>query len=198
MKKSLGCMAVATLMAGVLATYSADTASQEYQPNRHPNINQHARDQQTHAGKPHSDPMQHTQGTHQGNKPSHPSDQRWHTNQGASHPQNQHQSQKMGANPSHSNRPGAHYVVNDHNKHVMKQHYQRILGRVDRHRRPTFHQGQPIPSRYRHYITPAPTSLTRQLPNLPQGYDMGYYQGYTVVYDPKTFVIVSLVDLLMN
>ncbi|KFZ39037.1 hypothetical protein HR45_01170 [Shewanella mangrovi] len=98
------------------------------------------------------------------------------------------------ANP-HSN---AAYALSTHNKHVMQKHYHRILGKVDRHRRPKFNQGEVIPDRYRPYITPAPQTLVHRLTDLPRGCDVGYYQGYTVVYDPKTFVIVSLVDLLLN
>ncbi|QSX34247.1 hypothetical protein JYB87_03070 [Shewanella avicenniae] len=98
------------------------------------------------------------------------------------------------ANP-HSN---AAYALSSHNKHVLQSHYQRILPRVDRHKRPKFSQGEMIPDRYRQYITAAPDTLVRRLTDVPRGCNVGYYQGYGVVYDPETFLIVSLVDLLLN
>lgn len=108
------------------------------------------------------------------------------------------------ANQSHPGAPKsgkqtqASYEVNSRNREVMHQHYQRILKNVNRYNRPQFIQGQPIPSKYRPYITPSPYSLKKRVPHVPDGYVMGYYQGYTVIYDPKTFVILTLVDLLVN
>ncbi len=90
------------------------------------------------------------------------------------------------------------YAVDSRNKQTMKQHYQRILGNVDKQHRPSLQQGQPMPSKYRPYITAAPNSLKKRIPAVPNGYDIGYYQGYVVVYDPETFVILTLVDLLLN
>ncbi|WP_319380394.1 hypothetical protein [Thiomicrorhabdus sp.] len=80
----------------------------------------------------------------------------------------------------------------------MHQHYQKILGKVNRQHRPQFTQSRSIPVKYRPYITPAPNSLKKRIPHVPAGYSIGYYQGYVVVYDPKTFVILTLVDLLLN
>ncbi|QVK22987.1 hypothetical protein KHX94_17910 [Shewanella dokdonensis] len=55
-----------------------------------------------------------------------------------------------------------------------------------------------IPERYRPYITPAPSALIRRLNDIPPGCNVGYYQGYSVVYDPTTFAILTLVDLLVD
>ncbi|MCL1073138.1 hypothetical protein [Shewanella dokdonensis] len=98
------------------------------------------------------------------------------------------------ANPN----ANAAYAITNHNKHVMQQHYQRILGKVERHQRPTWHKGEVIPERYRPYITPAPSALIRRLNDIPPGCNVGYYQGYSVVYDPTTFAILTLVDLLVD
>ncbi|MBF6057494.1 hypothetical protein [Thiomicrorhabdus heinhorstiae] len=97
-----------------------------------------------------------------------------------------------------NNQPRASYTVNSRNREVMHHHYRKILGSVNRQHRPQFVQERVIPVRYRPYITPAPYSLKKRIPHIPAGYVIGYYQGYVVVYDPKTFLILTLVDLLVN
>ena len=46
------------------------------------------------------------------------------------------------------------------------------------------------------YLTPLPPNLYGYLPPPPPGYQVAYYQGYVVVYDPRTGFIVNVVDLL--
>lgn len=88
------------------------------------------------------------------------------------------------------------YDFRDQDRSRLQQHYRRSLQNVDREHRPQFESGREIPRAYRGYMTPAPAALRAQLPPPPEGYTLGYYQGYTVVYDPTTFVILSVIDLL--
>jgi Ni/Co efflux regulator RcnB len=88
------------------------------------------------------------------------------------------------------------YDFRQQDRAYLQQHYRRSIGGVDREHRPQFEAGREIPRAYRGYFTPAPDSLRRRLPPPPAGYTIGYYQGYTVVYDPATFVILSVLDLL--
>lgn len=74
--------------------------------------------------------------------------------------------------------------------------YRRILGNINRARRPRFAVGGYFPGAYLPYFTPVPASLYGYLPPVPPGYALGYYQGYVVVYDPATFYILNLIDLL--
>jgi hypothetical protein len=67
---------------------------------------------------------------------------------------------------------------------------------VNRAHRPDFHPGSPIAAAYRPYITPVPADVRRGLPPPPSGYQIGYYQGYSVVYNPVSYVILSVLDLL--
>ncbi|MFT4045762.1 MAG: hypothetical protein QM661_03605 [Solimonas sp.] len=90
------------------------------------------------------------------------------------------------------------YNFRDEDRAQLQQHYRSSLKRVDTHRRPQFAAGQEIPRAYRGYVTPAPAAVRAHLPPPPDGYTVGYYQGYTVVYDPTTFVILSVVDLLTH
>jgi hypothetical protein len=100
--------------------------------------------------------------------------------------------------PSHGNNANAHvYALEQQDRARLKRHYQRVLGHVDRAHRPHFEPGHIIPVLYRPYITLAPLTLRRHLPPLPPGYVMGYYQGYSIVYDPTTFAIITIVDLLL-
>lgn len=98
------------------------------------------------------------------------------------------------AEPAHSS--NAHYSFGASEKQQLQAHYKSSLGHVDRAKRPSFKAGEKVPSSYRKYITPAPASIRGHLPTPPSGYTIGYYQGYTVVYDPTTYVILSVLDLL--
>lgn len=49
---------------------------------------------------------------------------------------------------------------------------------------------------HRPHIMPVPVHVLRTLPPPPPGYVIGYYQGYNVVYDPTTYVILTAIDLL--
>ncbi|WP_028008422.1 hypothetical protein [Solimonas flava] len=93
-------------------------------------------------------------------------------------------------------RHAAGYDFRDQDRSHLQQHYRRSLQSVDRAHRPRFEAGHEIPRAYRGYVTPAPAALRAQLPPPPEGYALGYCQGYTVVYDPTTFVILSVIDLL--
>jgi len=53
-----------------------------------------------------------------------------------------------------------------------------------------------FPYAYIPYISPLPPTVYGYLPPPPPGYSMGYYQGYVVVYDPITYFIANVIDLL--
>jgi Ni/Co efflux regulator RcnB len=80
----------------------------------------------------------------------------------------------------------------------LRRYYQAPLGTVRVERRPHFSVGYAIPRAYRSHITVMPQHVRRHLPPPPRGYQVGYYQGYSVVYDPVTFTILSVLDLLTH
>ncbi|NUU01262.1 hypothetical protein [Herbaspirillum robiniae] len=92
--------------------------------------------------------------------------------------------------------PDRHYEFRDADREKLRQHYNGDLKRVDRGHRPDFREGQPVPADYRGRIKPVPQSVRRDLPPPPKGYQMGYYDGYTVVYDPVSFTILQVLDIL--
>ncbi|MFZ0521998.1 MAG: hypothetical protein WAL95_13305 [Candidatus Acidiferrales bacterium] len=79
---------------------------------------------------------------------------------------------------------------------ICGRYYRRNFSYIKRSRRPVFIIGGYIPFGSRGYFTPLPPNLLGYLPPPPPGYVIGYYDGYCVVYDPVTFTILNVVDLL--
>jgi len=69
------------------------------------------------------------------------------------------------------------------------------MRRLNRWQRPHFFVGGYIPAIYLADIQPIPRHLLMELPPVPPGYAIGYYDGYCLVYDPYTLMIVSVIDL---
>jgi hypothetical protein len=92
------------------------------------------------------------------------------------------------------NRPSYQFRPND--RDFLRRHYIRSLRSINRARRPVFTIGGYFPVGDIGYITAVPQSLYGSIPPPPPGYQMGYYDGYVVVYDPLTYFIANLVDLM--
>jgi hypothetical protein len=92
------------------------------------------------------------------------------------------------------NRPSYNFRPN--NRSYLHNYYRRSLVSINRLNRPRFIIGGFFPFAYIPYITPLPPQVYGQLPPPPPGYSMGYYDGYVVVYDPITYFIANVVDLL--
>jgi hypothetical protein len=103
-----------------------------------------------------------------------------------------HRPPQWGRPPAH--RPPYHFRPNDYA--YLHRYYSRNLIYINRARRPVFVIGGYFPYTDIRYITPLPANVYGYLPPPPPGYQMGYYQGYVVVYDPVTYFIVNVIDLL--
>jgi Ni/Co efflux regulator RcnB len=88
------------------------------------------------------------------------------------------------------------YRFRDADRRYLQRHYGSSLRTVRVDRRPVFVPGRVIPAVYRPQVAVLPAHVHRHLPPPPRGYRVGYYQGYSVVYDPLTFTILSVLDLL--
>lgn len=91
-------------------------------------------------------------------------------------------------------RPGYYFGPRDRDR--VRRYYARDFGYINRARRPHFVIGAYIPFGYRSYLRPIPPPIFAYLPPPPPGYALGYFDGYVVVYDPTTFAILSVIDLL--
>ena len=98
------------------------------------------------------------------------------------------------ANRGSQGRPNYQFRSQDTGR--LRQYYQGGFGRIDRRHRPRFNRGGYVPRTYWGDFQPVPASLIGYLPAVPPGYAIGYYDGYVVVYDPSTYLIVSVLDIL--
>jgi hypothetical protein len=103
-----------------------------------------------------------------------------------------------GAQPAHAARPApnAHYQFRQQDKPRLRQHFQSQLAHVDRHNRPHVVVGAYLPSGWQTYIVPVPVEVVTYLPPPPEGYELAFYNGYIIVYDPLSGLILSVTDLL--
>src|SRR5882757_6573595 len=95
-----------------------------------------------------------------------------------------------------SNRPLPPYQWRPGDRDRVRRYYRRNFGYINRGRRPSFIVGGFIPFGDRGYFRPLPPPLLGYLPPPPPGYVIGYFDGYAIVYDPISFTILSVVDLL--
>lgn len=140
-------------------------------------------------GKPQPSRPGHNNGrpTTQPNRPNHPSPGR----PGTGRP-NPGRPQTRPSRPQ--NRPNYRFRSQDTSR--LRQYYRGGFGRINRRNRPHFYHGGYIPRTYWGDFQPVPYSLIGYLPAVPPGYAIGYYDGYVVVYDPTTYLILSVLDIL--
>jgi hypothetical protein len=92
------------------------------------------------------------------------------------------------------NRP--HYAFRPNDRSYLRRYYQGRFGAINRLHRPHFIIGGFFPFAYIADLQPLPPDVYGYLPPPPPGYSMGYYDGYVVVYDPVTYFIANVIDLL--
>jgi len=80
----------------------------------------------------------------------------------------------------------------------LHRYYARSLLSINLSNRPVFSVGGFFPYAYIPYITPVPPAVYSYLPPPPPGYEMGYYDGYVMVYDPVTYFIANVIDLMQQ
>jgi hypothetical protein len=91
-------------------------------------------------------------------------------------------------------RPSYSFRPND--RAYLLRHYRNHLRSIQRARRPRLIIGGFFPYGDIGYLSPLPPTLYGYLPPPPPGYQMGYFDGYVVVYDPITYFIANVIDLL--
>jgi hypothetical protein len=106
------------------------------------------------------------------------------------------QPQNTQADHRNQPKPNVHYSFRSEDKGKLRAHYQAQFGSIDRAHRPHFSSGAYFPNEYVTYIEPVPVDVIGLLPAIPEGYVAGYWDGYCFIYDPSTFYIVAVIDLM--
>jgi hypothetical protein len=95
----------------------------------------------------------------------------------------------------HRPAPNAHYQISRQAAPKLRQHFQSQLAHVNRNNRPHVVAGGSLPSGWQTYIVPVPVEEFTYLPPVPEGYQMAFYNGYIIVYDPYSGLVVDVIDL---
>ena len=108
-------------------------------------------------------------------------------------PQDQEQ---RGDDRDRHNEGRAEYHFRAEDRDHFTPHYQNDIKRWRQHpdRRHDLRAGERLPSGVR--LKSVPTSYYRTLPPPPQGYRLGYYDGYVVAYNPTTQIVADVLDLV--
>src|SRR4051812_34246436 len=90
----------------------------------------------------------------------------------------------------------AEYHFRAEDRDHFRPHYEKDIKQWRQHpdRRHNFRAGERVPSGVR--LKSVPTSYYRTLPPPPPGYQLGYYDGYVVAYNPTTQIIADVLDLV--
>lgn len=90
------------------------------------------------------------------------------------------------------------YHFRDQDGAKLREHYRanfRTGDHIDMGRRVHFTVGARMPDDWKTRMHPVPEVIVRELPPVPSGLEIGYLDGYAVVYDPSTAEIVEVLDV---
>jgi Ni/Co efflux regulator RcnB len=87
------------------------------------------------------------------------------------------------------------YAWNRGNVRRLHSYFYEDMRRVNQWHRWHLFVGGYFPRRYESYIQPIPPSLMVYLSPVPPRYEIGYFDGYCFVYDPRSLLVVSVVDV---
>ncbi len=90
----------------------------------------------------------------------------------------------------------AHYHFRAEDRSKLRPHFQAQLAHVDRAHRPHVAAGVTLQPTYQTVIEPVPQDVIVYLAPPPPGYEFGFLDGYVLVYDPSTFFVIDVIDLL--
>jgi hypothetical protein len=98
-------------------------------------------------------------------------------------------------------RAAREYHFREGDAQKLRDHYRanfRENDRIEAAHRARFVVGGRLPGDWKVRIHPVPEVVLRELPAIPAGLEIGYLDGYTVVYDPATLDIVEVLDVWPN
>jgi len=91
--------------------------------------------------------------------------------------------------------PYPHFVWGPGSGWRLHQYFLADIRRVDRVQRPYLSVGSYLWPSDLDRMRQIPPDLLAYLPQVPAGYAIGYYDGYCLVYDPYSLMIVGMIDL---
>jgi Ni/Co efflux regulator RcnB len=105
------------------------------------------------------------------------------------------------AAPQHPDNHGhaaASYHFRAQDKAKLQPHYRAAqhTQKVDPAHRWAWRRGQNLPDGWHDHIEALPEGDIHLLPAAPAGYIFGYYDGWAVVYDPNTGVVLDAIDVM--
>ena len=103
------------------------------------------------------------------------------------------QGDRKEANRGEANKK-ADYHFRGNEKSKLRASYHNINS-VDRSHRVSIAREQVLPVQVRTEIQPVPVDVVSYLPPVPEGYMVGFVDGYCVVYNPNTFIVIDVLDL---
>jgi hypothetical protein len=95
--------------------------------------------------------------------------------------------------PYHPGRPN--YIWGGGNGWRLHQFFLGDMRRINRMHRHQFYEGGYFPRVFVAHIQPISPDLMAYLPPVPPGLEIGYYDGYCLIYDPDSLRIFSVIDL---
>jgi Ni/Co efflux regulator RcnB len=96
----------------------------------------------------------------------------------------------------HEERAEYHFRQEDRNQ--FSSHYKSNIRQMQQHpdRRHHIRAGEQLPNDFRSHVKTVPPSYYRNVPPPPRGYQLGYYDGYVVAYNPATRIVADVLDLV--
>jgi Ni/Co efflux regulator RcnB len=111
-------------------------------------------------------------------------------------PAQQDSEQRERARPEQQAKREYHFRTEDHAR--LREHYRtsfRDNDKIDVAHRPRFVVGGKLPGDFRVRFHPLPEVIVHELPAIPAGLEVGYVDGYAVVYDPVSLEIIEVLDV---
>ena len=114
------------------------------------------------------------------------------------HPQDHPQDQQQHDQQQHKAAPNANYRFRAQDKTKLQPHYRAAHphpenAHPENAHRWAWHRGVNLPQGWQGQIEPLPQADIALLAPPPPGYEFGYFNGWAIVYDPNTGVILDAV-----
>ncbi len=202
----VGRLAVAPIaFAALCGAAYADPPSEPDQEQAHPAAKPEAEEakpakpaeQKPHEAAPHAEPAHPTSGASSGGtaamRPEKPAEAQ---HEPARHEDTHPAAATTAAPHAADNKPRPNYHITRTATTTIKEHFTKQITTVNRSSRTTIVVNQAVAARGRDPGRARAAGISRRAAARAGGYTVGYLDGYVFVYDPASFVVIDVVDLL--